>query len=89
VFAAIRRASSFVSIFAVDRRPGGSHAGFTRRGSRAGHMVGEAFAGLGAIRTDFDIAKGLKDIDDAARRNAAVIELQENPLRTTCAIDAG
>jgi len=28
----------------------------------------------------FDIAKGLKDIDDAARRNAAVIELQERIL---------
>src|SRR5580700_4098699 len=40
-------------------------------------MVGEVFAGLGALKTAFDIAKGLKDIDDAARRNAAVIELQE------------
>src|SRR6267142_3086027 len=43
-------------------------------------MVGELFAGLGAIKTAFDIAKGLKDIDDAARRNAAVIELQEKIL---------
>jgi hypothetical protein len=43
-------------------------------------MVGEVFAGLGAIKTAFDIAKGLKDIDDAARRNAAVIELQEKIL---------
>jgi uncharacterized coiled-coil DUF342 family protein len=43
-------------------------------------MVGEAFAGLSAIKTAFDIAKGLKDIDDAARRNAAVIELQEKLL---------
>ena len=39
-------------------------------------MAGEIFAGLTAIKTAFDIAKGLKDIDDAARRNAAVIELQ-------------
>jgi DNA-directed RNA polymerase subunit RPC12/RpoP len=43
-------------------------------------MVGEVFAGLGAIKTAFDIAKGLKDIDDATRRNAAVIELQEKIL---------
>jgi hypothetical protein len=43
-------------------------------------MVAEVFAGLGAIKTAFDIAKGLKDIDDAARRNAAVIELQEKIL---------
>ena len=39
-------------------------------------MAGEIFAGLTAIKTAFDIAKGLKDIDDAASRNAAVIELQ-------------
>jgi hypothetical protein len=43
-------------------------------------MVGEAFAGLSALKTAFDIAKGLKDIDDATRRNAAVIELQEKLL---------
>lgn len=43
-------------------------------------MVGEVFAGIGALKTAFDIAKGLKDIDDAARRNAAVIELQEKIL---------
>ena len=35
---------------------------------------------LSALKTAFDIAKGLKDIDDAARRNAAVIELQEKIL---------
>jgi len=46
-------------------------------------MVGEVFAGLGAIKTAFDIAKGLKDIDDAARRNAAVIELQQKITRRT------
>jgi hypothetical protein len=43
-------------------------------------MVAEVFASLGALKTAFDIAKGLKDIDDAARRNAAVIELQEKIL---------
>jgi len=43
-------------------------------------MVGEVLAGLSAIKNAFDIAKGLKDIDDAARRNAAVIELQEKIL---------
>jgi hypothetical protein len=43
-------------------------------------MVGEIFAGVGALKTAFDIAKGLKDIDDAARRNAAVIDLQEKIL---------
>jgi CII-binding regulator of phage lambda lysogenization HflD len=43
-------------------------------------MLGEAIMGLGAIKTAFDMAKGLKDIDDTVRRNAAVIELQENIL---------
>lgn len=43
-------------------------------------MVAEVFAGIGALKTAFDIAKGLKDIDDAARRNAAVIDLQEKIL---------
>jgi hypothetical protein len=43
-------------------------------------MVAEVFAGLSAIKSAFDIAKGLKDIDDATRRNAAVIELQEKIL---------
>lgn len=31
-------------------------------------MVGEVFAELGALKTAFDIAKGLKDIDDATGR---------------------
>jgi hypothetical protein len=43
-------------------------------------MINETIAGLGAIKTAFDIAKGLKDISDAALRNAAVIELQEKIL---------
>jgi len=43
-------------------------------------MVAEIFAGLSSLKTALDLAKGLKDIDDAARRNAAVIELQEKIL---------
>jgi len=43
-------------------------------------MVAEVFAGLSALKSAFDIAKGLKDIDNVARRNAAVIELQEKIL---------
>jgi hypothetical protein len=43
-------------------------------------MVAEAFAGLSAIKSAFEIAKGLKDINDITRRNAAVIELQEKIL---------
>jgi hypothetical protein len=43
-------------------------------------MVAEVFAGLGALKTAFDLAKGLKDINDATIRNAAVIELQEKIL---------
>jgi hypothetical protein len=48
-------------------------------------MVAEVFAGLSALKTAFDIAKGLKDIDDATRRNAAVIELQEKILAAQAA----
>jgi hypothetical protein len=43
-------------------------------------MVAEVFAGLTALKTAVDIARGLKDIDDATRRNAAIIELQEKIL---------
>src|SRR5579863_9111223 len=43
-------------------------------------MVAEVYAGLSAIKTAFDMAKGLKDIHDATLRNAAVIELQEKIL---------
>jgi hypothetical protein len=43
-------------------------------------MVAEVFAGLSALKSAFDIAKGLKEIDDATRRNAAIIELQETIL---------
>jgi hypothetical protein len=40
-------------------------------------MVAEVFAGISSFKAMLDIAKALKDIDDAVRRNAAVIELQE------------
>jgi hypothetical protein len=40
-------------------------------------LVAEVFAGIGALKTAFDIAKGLKDLDDATKRNAAIIDLQQ------------
>jgi hypothetical protein len=43
-------------------------------------MVSEVYAGLSAFKAMFDMAKGLKDINDAAIRNGAVIELQEQIL---------
>jgi Zn finger protein HypA/HybF involved in hydrogenase expression len=43
-------------------------------------MLSETIAGLGAVKTAFDLAKALKDMDNAAARNAAVIELQEKIL---------
>jgi hypothetical protein len=43
-------------------------------------MVAEVFAGISALKSAFDLAKGLKDIDDATRRNAAIIELQQKIL---------
>ena len=43
-------------------------------------MAGELIAGLGLFKTMLDMAKGLKDINDAAIRNGAVIELQEKIL---------
>lgn len=43
-------------------------------------MVAEVIAGLGAFKTMIDLAKGLKDINDATVRNGAVIELQEHIL---------
>ncbi len=43
-------------------------------------MVAEVYAGLTSLKVAFDLAKGLKDMDDATRRNAAVIELQEKIL---------
>src|SRR5258708_6881321 len=43
-------------------------------------MIPEALAGLGAFKTMYDLAKGLKEISDATIRNGAVIELQEKIL---------
>jgi hypothetical protein len=43
-------------------------------------MISEAMMGASALKTAFDMAKGLKDISDATIRNAAVIELQEKIL---------
>jgi hypothetical protein len=43
-------------------------------------MVAELFAGLSAFKTMFDLAKGLKDINEAATRNAVAVELQEKIL---------
>ncbi len=43
-------------------------------------MVSELITGLGLFKSMLDMAKGLKDMNDAAVRNAAVIELQEKIL---------
>jgi hypothetical protein len=43
-------------------------------------MAAEIFTGLSSLKAAFDIAKGLKDIDDATNRNAAIIELQKKLL---------
>jgi ribosomal protein L37AE/L43A len=40
-------------------------------------MFAEAMVGIGSFKTMLDMAKGLKDINDAAVRNTAVIELTE------------
>ncbi|MEF2073502.1 hypothetical protein [Consotaella aegiceratis] len=43
-------------------------------------MVGELAAGIGALKGAFDIAKSIKDLNDRAAVNAAVIELQAKIL---------
>ncbi len=48
-------------------------------------MAGEIFAGLSAVKTAFDLARGLKEIDDAAKRNAAIIDLQQTILEAQSA----
>lgn len=48
-------------------------------------MVGELITGLGAVKTAFDIAKTIKDIDNTAARNAAVIDLQNEILTAQAA----
>src|SRR6266446_1373235 len=51
-------------------------------------MVAEIYAGLGAVKAAFDIAKGLKDINDGTIRNTAIIELQEKILSAQIAQSA-
>jgi hypothetical protein len=43
-------------------------------------VAAEIMSGFGGLKAAFELAKGLKDIDDAVRRNAAVMELQEKIL---------
>jgi hypothetical protein len=43
-------------------------------------MVAEIFGGISAFKTMFDIAKSMKDMNDASIRNGAVIDLQEQIL---------
>ena len=48
-------------------------------------MGGGIIASLGAFKTMFDMAKALKDMNDAAIRNGAVIELQKEILTAQAA----
>lgn len=48
-------------------------------------MVGELITGLGAVKTAFDIAKTIKDMDNTTVRNAAVIDLQNEILTAQAA----
>jgi hypothetical protein len=48
-------------------------------------MVAEVYAGLSAFKAAFDIARGLKDINDATIRNSAIIELQDKILTAQAA----
>ena len=43
-------------------------------------VVGEIFAGISAFRAMYDSAKALKDMNDGAVRNGAVVELLEKIL---------
>ena len=43
-------------------------------------MAAELIAGLSIFKSLLDSAKGLKDINDAAVRNGAIVELQEKIL---------
>jgi hypothetical protein len=51
-------------------------------------MVAEIFAGLGAFKTMFDMAKALQGIHDATARDRAVIELQKEILTAQAAQSA-
>jgi hypothetical protein len=48
-------------------------------------MVGEAFAGLSAFKTMFDMTKALKDIHDVTIRDRAIIDLQREILEAQAA----
>lgn len=50
-------------------------------------MVAEVFAGISAFKTMFDIAKAMKDMDDAVKRNAAVFDLGEQTGLTPMALE--
>src|SRR5262245_2293063 len=43
-------------------------------------MASELLAGLGIFKSMLDVSRGLKEMNDAAIRNAAVIELQTQIL---------
>ena len=43
-------------------------------------MAGELLAGIGLFKSMLDTARGLKDMNDTAVRNAAAIDLQEKIL---------
>jgi hypothetical protein len=43
-------------------------------------MISETIAGLGALKTAFDMTKALKNMDTAVAVNSAVIDLQETIL---------
>lgn len=48
-------------------------------------MVGEVFAGLSALKTAFDMAKGLENIHETVARDRAIIELQKEILAAQAA----
>ncbi|MBR1193267.1 hypothetical protein [Bradyrhizobium sp. AUGA SZCCT0160] len=43
-------------------------------------MPAEILGGISALKSAFDIARTLKDMDDTAKRNAAIIDLQQTIL---------
>ena len=51
-------------------------------------MVAEIFGGISAFKAMFDMARSLKDMNDAAARKGAVIKLQEQILDAQAAQSA-
>ena len=49
-------------------------------------MVGEVITGLSAFKTMFDIAKAMKDMDDAVKRNAATCRISCAPNGPFCGV---